>query len=76
MTQDTTGTIAKAFAEGKPIDRAFARAAWNAWVSHMRMGLPLVTTDDDGKPIRMPPEEFARRQGWDPTNLTTPPDFD
>jgi hypothetical protein len=59
MARSTSDRIARAFADGRPIDKALRRAAAAAILQHKRAGIPLVIWRDD-KIVRISAEKLLK----------------
>ena len=59
MARSTSDRIGRAFADGRPIDKALRRAAAAAILQHKRAGIPLVIWRE-GKIVRVSAEELVK----------------
>lgn len=59
MTRSIPDRIGRAFADGRPIDKAVRRAAEAAILQHKRAGVPLVIWRD-GKIVRVSAEQLVK----------------
>jgi hypothetical protein len=62
MGRDANDRISRAFADGRPIDRAVQRAARAAILQHQRAGVPVVIWRD-GKVVQVSADTLLRERG-------------
>jgi hypothetical protein len=73
MARSIPDRIGRAFADGRPIDKALRRAADAAILQHKRAGIPLVIWRD-GKIVRISAEKLLKpgRPKKQPANASKP----